>query len=391
MLQIFRKDNTGFWRDVRSKSRAIAAAQPPMTILEEEGEDNSQCTNTAGALGLSEGSMENSLFGDKAWGSKLSYTRMRTVLNNMKQFAASSGRKGRFSLTANGSFRSGVSFLSGSMKQNSLNNLNEDSSIDGSSSGVWCCMCIPRRRGRNHSSRLNSVLSKYDENQHELEQQQQEGHFGLTPLSSPTKPGGVPYYPPASIKSNPSRPSQVGAEIPSAPIESPISPATSRPSRRVSFTQAGFDTKVISEASSPEKIQTKGILRDRLNSVGSGVSALGESPVSSPGISPTKKKTLAPGAGATGPADSVGSLGRSTSRKSVASKASSSRRSSRQQRQDQADASEEDLEADNRSVVSYTSAASLMRRLWLGGGDEDSSGSKAKAHPKHCMCGCRAY
>lgn len=51
---------------------------------------------------------------------------------------------------------------------------------------------------------------------------------------------------------------------------------------------------------------------------------------------------------------------------------------------------------DDRSGVSLPSGTSLLRRLTsfslLGNQDEDGDSFGAgKAHPKHCMCGCRAY
>lgn len=47
-------------------------------------------------------------------------------------------------------------------------------------------------------------------------------------------------------------------------------------------------------------------------------------------------------------------------------------------------------EDDNKSVVSFTSAASLMKRL-IGRRKEGETDYNSKVHPKHCMCGCRAY
>jgi hypothetical protein len=212
MLQIFRKDNTGLWKDVSAQSKVIAekarASAPVPQSSDAAGEDS------VGVLGLSGGSLENSLFGDKAWGEKLSYRRVRTALSTMQQFAQSPGKgsfKHRFSLSSVGSFRKSGFFgmASGSLhhsagngvdaRQNSTNSLVNGEDSEGnqgqrpkSLASRWlCCACASRHRVRNHSSKLNTVLSRFDDNEEEL------------PVDLSDKPGRTgSYYPVANLKAS---------------------------------------------------------------------------------------------------------------------------------------------------------------------------------------------
>jgi hypothetical protein len=211
MLQIFRKDNTGLWKDVRAQSKVIAdkarASAPVQQSSDGAGDDS------VGALGLSSGSLENSLFGDKAWSEKLSYRRVRTALSMMQQFAQSPGKgsfKYRFSLSSGGSFRGNGIFGMASasshshsagngmgVRQNSMNSLVNGEDSDGnqgqrprSLASRWlCCACASRHKVRNHSSKLNTVLSGFDDEEKEAQRD----------LSD--KPGRTgSYYPTASLK-----------------------------------------------------------------------------------------------------------------------------------------------------------------------------------------------
>jgi hypothetical protein len=224
MLQIFRKDNSGIWQDMRSQSRALALSMKPppssspgakaaASGREEDlqpagGADDSHDGNSlsGGALGLSAGSLENSLFGDSAWGDKLSYSKVRGVLGAMKHFAqtgrATGGRKSRFSLSSGGGSFRGGSFLSGVMRRMSRSDsFGRQSSVNGITSesagqqgaaparGVLFCLTCCRKPGRNHGSKLNQILSSYDESAE------------LPAGSLPGAPS-APYYPAASFRSS---------------------------------------------------------------------------------------------------------------------------------------------------------------------------------------------
>jgi hypothetical protein len=51
----------------------------------------------------------------------------------------------------------------------------------------------------------------------------------------------------------------------------------------------------------------------------------------------------------------------------------------------------DDEQDDNRSVTSFSSAMRKMTSFLGGEGGDGDASSGAKSHPKHCMCGCRAY
>jgi hypothetical protein len=167
MLQIFKKDNTGIWKDLRARNQAqLQAAQPGQRVAAVE--DDFQ--GLASALGVSEGSLENSLFGDRAWSGKLSYSRLRGALDTMRAFSQNPGKGAgrRFTLSsAGGSFRKTSLFG----RQNSLNDASLGDNSDNAMRGVpvvpllrrLLCGCCSQRNVRNHSSKLNTVLSNFDE------------------------------------------------------------------------------------------------------------------------------------------------------------------------------------------------------------------------------------
>lgn len=201
MLQIFKKDNSGFWTDIRAQHKALAATRPP--IAEEQLDDSQGAADAALGLGLSEGSLENSLFGDRSWGGKLSYSRMRAALDTMAAFGQTPGKGGgrRFSLSSSGGSFRGSSFRAGSLfgRRGSLDSAGNADNSEGSGAApvplttfrrFFCCLCGPRRGTRNHSSKLNQVLSSMDESAAATAV----GPGTRAPSSSTT------YYPPASFR-----------------------------------------------------------------------------------------------------------------------------------------------------------------------------------------------
>ncbi len=152
----------------------------------------------------STGSLENSLFGDKAWGNKLSYNRLRNTLNAMQSFAAAAGGVRRNSMSKRhsqvfSSFRR-MSIGSGNSRQNSFVGASEmpDAAASVQKSSLWgwfsfssSSQAAAARKPRE-VSKLNAVLSQYDEN---MEQEKLTVAQNI-PNPSPAAP---PLYPAASF------------------------------------------------------------------------------------------------------------------------------------------------------------------------------------------------
>lgn len=398
MLQIFRKDNGGLWGELRAKKKA---ATPTVTSPMEDNSGYLQQQAEASA-----GSLENSLFGDQAWENKLSYRRMRTVLNTMKQFTAagSKGRRGRFSISGSGSagvFTSlrRMSLFSGGGRQNSLNDMSEDNS-DATKSSLFAC--FRRKPKTGNASKLNAVLSKYEEGED-------------------VPAGTAPLYPPASFSRKASVKSikfgagtkegtkdrdeilsQVGSEAQSvlgvagsaAASDAQSVGSAPRQSRRVSFSASGQAT-ALQGSPGGASVSRKSILAG-----GSGGSSK-VVPTDSPAMDAGSRK------GRRGSNGSLTSLGSGGSRSKQGNAGTKGRRSSGSKRgkpskdEDLSDSGsegdgpiqegDEGDGADDRSVVSITAMFKRVSSFAMLSGGSGAESEDPNVHPKYCMCGCRAY
>lgn len=396
MLQIFRKDNGGLWGEMRAKKKAVVASAPPVI------EDNSGSGHLLDPS-LSAGSLENSLFGDKAWGSKLSYTRMRNVLNAMRQITAAGGRsrRGRFSLSGSSgpnlftSLRR-LSLSSAGGRQNSLNSISEENSSTSKKRSLFGCF---RRKPppSGNVSKLNAVLSKYDETE-------------VAPVCA------APLYSAASFSRKPSAKSAklngssqrsqgpdsvVGTTGSVLGSEAEAVVANPRQSRRVSFSQVGFSDSPGGASSGTRKSIGGKVAPSDTASVDTGTGSRkgrrsSNASVSSMGSSDTRSKSKQAAATAAA-GDAAASKGPSPGRRA-------SRRGKPSRDEDLSDSDDEGQagaggagagawdDGEDRSVVSVTSLLKKMSSFsMLSGGGGSSSEHDPNVHPKHCMCGCRAY
>ena len=152
----------------------------------------------------STGSLENSLFGDKAWGNKLSYNRLRNTLNAMQSFAAAAGSVRRNSMSKRhsqifSSFRR-LSVGSGTSRQNSFVGTTEaqnEAAASGRKSSLlgWLLFSSSSQtaaRKPREVSKLNAVLSQYDE---KVEEEKLTTVHSVSP-----SPAASPLYPAASFR-----------------------------------------------------------------------------------------------------------------------------------------------------------------------------------------------
>lgn len=403
MLQIFRKDNGGLWGEMRAKKKAVLAAAPPAT------DDNSGGSYLFEPSGASGGSLDDSLWGDKAWSNKLSYNRMRNVLNTMKQLRGAGGktRQGRFSIS--GSVGSNlftslrrISLSSAGGRQNSINSISEESSSAPKSVSIFCC-CFSRAKVKSEGtvSKLNAVLGKYDE---------------VADIEIPVRVNSTPLYPAATFSQKPSAKSikfgttDGGDGSAIAPSEAEVLAANTRQNRRVSFSETGYGGESPGALSTQSRKSLGGssvkvapfVAADTSSvgtgagvcSVDTGVETAGSrkarrgSNASMSSFGSSKQQIgVAPGVGGS----TKGARSGSISGGAGGSSSSSRKRGKPTRDEDLSDSDDEGAgdDVDDRSVVSVTSLLKRVSSFGLLSGA--SVEQDPNAHPKYCMCGCRRY
>ena len=389
MMQIYRKDNKGFWKDINIKQRAF--------ISEQQGASQQMDT--------SDNSGDGSMFASGWASDKLSYAHMRNVMDTMKQFSSSGRQSGRGRFTLMGA---GAGSLFGSSrrlslsslgKQNSMNSLVDgDNSVSNLSSAppqrsclkfIFCCFCCCGPKQKPPMSKLNAVLSQYDESA--------ENVLGTTPL-----------YPGGSVRRK--------SKIPF--VDSPDNVADS-----VAATNGASETSIKRRVSFSAKKITIG----KSQQFGSGKSADNGSIKSGA----TGDVGVAAGAGAfssgrkgsnkvfpsTGSVSSLGNdsdknkKGASTNitnavltvnivqgnsaalAKAGAKAARTARNNAKMSKptadEELSDSDDESDAPDDRSGVSLSKK--MLSNFFFGGNSGADDEVESDVHPKYCMCGCRRY
>jgi hypothetical protein len=176
----------------------------------------------------------------------------------------------------------------------------------------------------------------------------------------------------------------------------PVTGSPPKAGRRVSFTAAEIPGNVTGGGAS---VQARG----EDSSVTSG--GIASAPKDSPAGSSAKKRTDSIDSSLTFAAQgntgkkSVRQEGLATTLTEESSASRRARRSGRKSRRDSKPGADEEIEEeksgdeqdDNRSVTSFGSAMRKMASFMGGEGGDGDAYSGANSHPKHCMCGCRAY
>jgi hypothetical protein len=393
MLQIYRKENSSLWEDMKIKKNALKAAiqvGPPGDVGALV-----RTSSTRSHLDASEHSVGDiSLFGDAGWGSKMSYSRIRNVLSalrnngetrkgdkrksalSFKSIMGSSMR--RFSVLSNG--EAGNKALN---RQNSLCSAGDDTEkVDAPKVSLFTCCITKKAKTRFGPSKLNTVLGKYDDSNFDnnAEESINHGEEGrLYPASAPRRKSRISFaLPEDGAKKGTYNVGRFnGVEKSSLASRSDVGSAVGT-----------LGTNTMQHPGPVNSRFPGNLIGDDGDSV-SLQSSLGEKVGGKVLFSPSKGNQVVPITGMSPGAEGV------AKRKVRHSKMSSGEDDSRMSGGYGENDFElkEDEEEDNRSVVSK-SVHSLMRSfsgfsLLSGGGG--GSGHTGLAHGKHCMCGCRAY